>query len=244
MKKKGVLLVVLAGLTLAVLLSAKQFFAPFCGITLTAKSISESVILQLPAPQYKGAVSVEEAIFKRKSARSYKPDALTLDEISQILWAAAGKTIDGVSGPTRAYPSAGAIYPLSVYLVAAEVEGMVPGIYLYEWQTHTLRLMREGDSRQQLTQACLGQAMVAQAPASIVIAADYPRATRRYGPRGETRYVPMDVGAVGQNVHLQAEALDLGTVIIGAFRDEAVKEVIGLKDEEPLYVMPLGRVLR
>ena len=197
--------------------------------------------IKLPSPRHRGELSVEEAIFRRRSIRRYKDEPLTLEEVSQLLWAAGGKTIDGITGATRAYPSAGGIYPLEIYLVAGNVEGLADGIYHYEWRGHTIRLVKEGDLRQELTRAALGQRMVANAPISIVWTAIYPRTTRRYGKRGEIRYVPMDVGGAGQNVHLQAEALGLGTVIIGAFRDGAVKEILGVEKEVPLYIMPVGR---
>lgn len=125
--------------------------------------------------------------------------------------------------------------------MAGNVEGLAPGLYRYEWRAHTIRRVKEGDLRQELMRAALGQRMVAGAPASLVFTAIYPRTTGKYGQRGKIRYVPMDVGGAGQNVHLQAEALGLGTVIVGAFRDEAVKKILGVRDEEPLYIMPVGR---
>ncbi len=196
--------------------------------------------IRLPPPRHRGELSVEEAIFRRRSIRRFTDEPLTLKEVSQLLWAAGGETIDGITGATRAYPSAGGIYPLEIYLIAGNVGGLPSGIYHYNWRKHTITLVKEGDFRLQLTAAALGQRMVANAPVSIVWTADFARTTRRYGKRGE-RYVHMDVGGAGQNVHLQAEALDLGTVIIGAFRDEDVKEILGVKNEVPLYIMPVGK---
>ena len=210
---------------------------------LIAKSLSrarEKNITELPAPDLKGTVSVEEAIFKRRSIREFKDDPLTLKEVSQLLWAAGGKTIDGITGATRSYPSAGGIYPLEIYLVAGDVKGLAAGIYYYRWRDHSIKLVKKGDVRRELTSAALGQGMVKDAPVSIVWTAIVSRTTRRYGKRGEVRYVPMDMGGAGQNVHLQAEALGLGTVIIGAFRDEKVQEILGVQ-ETPLYIMPVGR---
>jgi SagB-type dehydrogenase family enzyme len=217
----------------------------FWGGQFSAKSIRGTTVemgtIRLPEPRYKGEVSVEEAIFQRRSIRNYQDEPLTLEEVSQLLWAAGGKTIDGITGATRSYPSAGATYPLEIYLAAGDVQGLAAGLYLYNWEDHTMALVRTGDVRPSLTKAALGQSMVARAPISLVFTAMYARTTQRYGQRGELRYVHMDVGGAGQNAHLQAEALGLGTVIIGAFRDEAVKEVLGVRDEEPLYIMPVGR---
>jgi SagB-type dehydrogenase family enzyme len=235
-KRKTWFLVFLLGIVTSSLFLFSCFFLQPQGETSTwAKEI------KLPAPRYKGDISVEEAIFKRRSIRAYKDEPLTLKEVSQLLWSAGGKTIDGITGATRAYPSAGGIYPLEIYLVAGDVKGLTKGIYRYRWEDHTIILVKEGDFRNQLMWAALGQRMVADAPVSLVFTAVYSRTTRRYGKRGEVRYVPMDVGGAGQNVHLQAEALGLGTVIIGAFRDKAVKEILGVKKEEPLYIMPIGR---
>jgi len=200
--------------------------------------------IKLPSPKYKGNLSVEEAIFKRRSIREYKDEPLTLEEVSQLLWAAGGKTIDGLTGATRAYPSAGGIYPLEIYIVNGNVIGLSKGIYHYQWHGHALALMKEGDLRQELCLASLAQRMIQEAPISLVFMGIYQRTTSRYGKRGEVRYLPMDVGGSGQNVSLQAEAMGLGTVIIGAFSDEAVKKVMGIKDGEPLYIMPIGRPLR
>jgi len=210
-------------------------------LRLSQSEIAGGKKISLPSPKHKGNISVEEAIFKRRSIRHYKDGPLTLEEVSQLLWAAGGKTIDGITGATRAYPSAGGIYPLEIYLVAGDVEGLADGIYHYKWREHTIKLVKEGDLRRELMRAALGQRMVANAPVSLVFTAVYSRTTRRYGKRGEIRYVPMDMGGAGQNVHLQAEALGLGTVIIGSFRDGAVKEILGVENEEPLYIMPVGR---
>lgn len=196
---------------------------------------------RLPDPRLESQVSVEEAIFKRRSIRRYRDEPLTVEEVSQLLWAAGGKTIDGITGATRAYPSAGAAYPLEIYLIAGDVRGLAAGLYQYRWEEHSVVLLRKGDVRNSLTKAAFGQGMVSAAPASLVFTAVYERTTGRYGQRGEERYVPMDMGGAGQNVYLQAEALGLGTVIIGAFQDDAVKEVLDVRDEVPLYIMPVGR---
>lgn len=200
--------------------------------------------VSLPVPSVRGDLSVEAAIRDRRSVRSFAPRPLTPREVSQLLWAAGGKTIDGVTGPTRAYPSAGGIYPLSIFLAAGSVGGIPPGIYRYEWKENSLLPVRSGDQRAALSRAAFGQGCVAAAPAVIVIAGDIPRTAARYGERGESRYVPMDAGHSGQNVSLQAQSLGLGSVIVGAFRDEAVKEVLGLETETPLYLIPVGEPAR
>ncbi len=194
--------------------------------------------IALPAPRKAGSVSVEEAIGKRRSHRQFTRDPVPLGEISQVLWASQG--ISDERHGFRTVPSAGALYPLEVILVAGDVSGLLPGVYRYLPEEHALRRVRDGDIRPDLMSAGLGQSAIAGAPATIVIAADYGRTTVKYGDRG-IRYVQMEAGHAAQNVYLQAQALKLATVAIGAFSDEEVRRLLLLPaGEEPLYLMPVG----
>jgi SagB-type dehydrogenase family enzyme len=183
-----------------------------------------------------GGVSLEKALSARRSVRDYKDSTLRLSEVAQLLWAAQGITADW-GGKTA--PSAGATYPLEIYAVVGDVEGLEPGVYHYMSGSHSLKKIIEGDLREQLSTSALGQRCIAEAPVTVVVTAVFDRTTRRYGERG-IRYVHIEVGHVGQNVCLQAETLGLSTVTIGAFRDEVVKGILGLK-EAPLYLIPVGR---
>jgi len=196
--------------------------------------------IALPEPRLQGEMSVEEAIKGRRSERDFKDQPLNIEQVSQLLWAAQGITED--DGFKRAAPSAGATYPLDVYLVVGEkgVDGLQAGIYHYQVREHALRLLTGGDVRTVLATACVSQMFIADAPITMVITAEYARTTGRYGERG-VRYVHMEAGHVGQNIYLQAEALGLGTVVIGAFIDEEVSRLLRLpKEHEPLCVMPVG----
>lgn len=212
----------------------------FFSVLKTDVSFAVARTIKLPEPSHGGTVSVEEAIYKRKSVRNFKAEGLTLPQVSQLLWAAGGMTVDGITGPTRAYASAGGIYPLDIYLVAGEVSGLAPGVYRYEWKTNELVPLKQGDPRDALARGAMGQGMIKTAPATIVIFADPAKTARRYGSRGEQKYVSMDTGHLGQNVHLQAQALGLGTVMVGAFSEPQVKSALGIKDGEPVYMMPVG----
>lgn len=209
-------------------------------VSLSPQPQQKPVTISLPAPVLEGAYSFEEAVFLRRSVRNFAPEPLNLQQVSQLMWAAAGKTVDGISGPTRAYPSAGAMHPLELYIAAGNVEGLDPGIYQYQWDDHALLLISEGDYRRSLSDACAGQAAPLNAPATVVISAVYSRTVRRYGSRGEVRYVPMDAGASAQNVQLQAVALGLGSLMIGAFQDGAVQSLLKTSSAEPLIIMPVG----
>lgn len=195
-------------------------------------------IIELTEPRHKSGVSIEEAILGRRSTREYAGEPLTLQELSQLLWAA-----QGVTDPRgfRTAPSAGALYPLEVYVVAGDVESLPEGVYRYSPQKHQLDKVLAGDKRAELAGAALGQAWVEEAAADIVFAAVYERTTGKYGERG-IRYVQMEAGHAAQNLCLQAAALDLGIVTVGAFQDDQIKEILSLpEDEQPLYIIPVGR---
>lgn len=206
-------------------------------------------VTDLPQPRLLSDVSVEEALQSRRSIRTYMDLPLTLGEISQLLWAAYGlnKPIenapDFLRGGLRTAPSAGALYPLEVYLVARNVTGLASGIYLYKSETHQLITLVGVDRWQDVSDAGFNQPHFETAAAAIVYSAVFERNTQKYGERGRERYVCMDLGHSAENVYLQAYALKIGTCAIGAFSDLALKQVIRMtKAEEPLYIMPLGKV--
>ena len=207
--------------------------------------------IKLPEPVKDSDTSIEEALLERRSIRSYKEKPLTLAEVSQLLWAAQGITVHWGG---RTAPSAGATYPLEVYVVAGNVNNLSKGIYKYKPHGHELVRVAEGDKRVELSDAALGQPWVREGAIVIVISAVYERTTERYKTpvrdertgasylRG-VRYVHMEAGHAAQNVYLQVESLNLGTVVVGAFSDDEVKKIVNMPDEErPLYIMPVGRV--
>lgn len=208
-------------------------------------------MVELPSPRLDGSVSLEQAILRRRSVRRYRTAALTLSQVGQILWSAQGVT---GGRAFRAAPSAGATYPLEIFVFVGE-QGVVAcetsqppdqleaGIYRYEVDSHSLSLHKTGDLRLDLARATLDQQFIVEAPVSVAICAIYQRTSSRYGERG-ARYVHMEAGHVAENIHLQAVALGLATVEVGAFRDKAVRTILGVEeDNEPLYVMPLGTPL-
>jgi SagB-type dehydrogenase family enzyme len=205
--------------------------APAAGSAVTGGSVA------LPEPHRDGTVAVERALGERRSVREFASEPLSLAAASQILWAAQGVTH---SSGLRTAPSAGALYPLELYLVAGEVSGLAPGVYRYEPKEHRLVLNREGDLRRELARTALEQDWVARAPAILVFGAVYQRSRSKYGSRA-ARYVHMEAGHAAQNVYLQAEAAGLGTVMVGAFRDQPLARLLELPpDVEPLGVMPFG----
>ena len=194
-------------------------------------------MITLPKPALDGTLSVEAAMHRRKSVRSYAAKALTIAEVSQLLWAAQG--INRQNG-MRTAPSAGALYPLEVYLVAGNVDDLPPGVYHYHPHKHALELIAKGDLRPDLTRAALRQNCIENGAINLVLGAVYERTAIKYGSRAG-RYVHMEIGHAAQNIYLQAAALDLGTVVVGAFDDERVQRTLMMKgNEAPLCIMPVG----
>jgi SagB-type dehydrogenase family enzyme len=186
----------------------------------------------LPAPRLKGTLTFEEVLAKRRSVREFTEEQLTLEEIGQLLWAAQGITH---SAGYRTAPSAGALYPLEVYVITQD------GVYHYDPQEHRLSVHMQGDMRPALHAAALRQEPGLKAPAVFVITAVYERIESKYGKERGPRYVHLEAGHAAQNILLQAVALDLGAVPIGAFQDDKVKEVLSLPpNQQPLYLIPVG----
>jgi SagB-type dehydrogenase family enzyme len=214
--------------------------AVVCALTLgtgCAAMASDDDAIELPEPNRDGDVSVERALALRRSRREFAPEPLSLANASQLLWAAQG--VSGSKG-RRTAPSAGALYPLEVYLVAGAVSGLPPGVYHYEPEPHRLVRTVAGDVRAQVAKAALAQDWIAEAPAIVVIAGVHHRTAWKYWKRAP-RYVHMEAGHAAQNVYLQAVALGLGTTMVGAFRDDALAEVLDLPSlTEPLGLLPVG----
>ena len=225
--------------------------SPLKGVGVEVSQAMHKTEIKLPPPQLNGKLSLEKTIAKRRSARRCRAEPLALSQLSQILWSAQGTTGGRMF---RAAPSAGATYPLEIFVfvgkqgvIVSEAkqapEELQAGIYHYEIGSHSLGLHKSGELRPDLARAALDEEFIMQAPVDIIICALYYRTSHRYGRRGE-RYVHMEVGHVGENIHLQAVALGLATVEVGAFHDEEVREILGVEEQlKPLYIMPLGKPL-
>ena len=196
--------------------------------------------MKLPPEKIERTVSVEQAISQRRTVRTFISEPLELHQFSQLLWAAQG--ITEKSGFKRSAPSAGALYPMDVYVVAGKdsVAQIEAGVYHYEPQGHMVSLVTGGDLREALSRASLSQMWMAKAPVDIVITAEYSRATIKYGKRG-VRYAMIEAGHIGQNLFLQAEALGLKAGIVGAFHDKEIIRVMNISSShEPLLIIPIG----
>ncbi len=187
-------------------------------------------MVKLPVPDYTDR-SIEECIEQRRSIRSYKDKALTVQQISNILWSCQGLTEE--DHEFRAAPSAGATYPLIVFVAKSD------GLFRYIPESHGLKQEMTKDIRRDIANAALGQRFINDAGLVVIITAIYERTTQRYGERG-IRYVHIEAGHCAQNIHLEAVALGLGSVPVGAFDDDRLSSVLKLKNEKPLYIIPVG----
>ena len=200
------------------------------------KEQNQPQLIELPEPVKDGQVSLEETLSKRRSVRTFKGRPISLPMAGQLLWSAQGFT----RGSKRTTPSAGALYPLEIHLLAADVEGLAPGLYRYLPKDHAVLQTSSEYLRKKLTAAALHQEAIHHAPAVFVITGIPDRITIKYGDRG-IRYMYMEAGHAAQNILLQAVALELGSVVIGAFYDDEVAGVLGLGETEtPLYIIPVG----
>lgn len=195
-------------------------------------------LVKLPKAEPNFGHPLEMLLSHRRSVRSFRPQPLSLINVACLLWAA-----QGITDPRgfRPAPSAGALYPLELYLVAGAVTGLESGIYHYLPHEGSLSLLQRGDYRDDLAEAALGQSWMADAALAILFAADYERTTRKYGRRG-IQYVHIEVGHAAQNTLLTAVAMNLGAAVVGAFDDKRVASLVGLpREETPLYLLPVGQ---
>jgi SagB-type dehydrogenase family enzyme len=201
-------------------------------------TVVQQETVALPAPRRKGAMSVEECIAARRSRRAYASDPVTLAELGQLLWAA-----QGITGPEgqRTAPSAGALYPLELYVSASRVGGLAPGIYKYSPENHDLTLHIAGDRRRELTALAKDQDCMRFSACAILFAAVFERTASKYADRA-LRFVCMEVGHAAENMCLQATALGLGTCVVGAFEPAELRREVQLpKQEEPVSMLTVGR---
>jgi SagB-type dehydrogenase family enzyme len=220
------------GTVLVLAALAQGLIACATGTAAGPPSPAEAIITVLPPPVLSSDLSLEEALNRRRSERDYGDQPLAVAELGQLLWAAQGITNER---GFRTAPSAGALYPLELYLVNAE------GVFRYEPVSHQLKLVKQTDARPALYEAALKQEPVLRAPAVFALAAVYARTAQKYGQERSPRYVHLEAGHAAQNLLLQATAMGLGAVPIGAFHDQEVQEALGIPtDHQPLYLIPVG----
>lgn len=223
------------------LIIKRSFFTILIIFLILSKMEAKKKVIKLPKPNYNGKVSVEKAIYNRQSIRSYSKQSLTLKEVSQLLWSANGINVDGITGASRSFPSAGGLYPLDVYFISFNIHKLDKACYKYIPEKNELRSHIRGNLRDQISKAAYSQSMFQTAAGVIVYVYDFNKIRKTYGERGARLYGPMDVGHSAENVYLQAESLGIGTVAVGAFDHKAVEKILNIKDKEVVYMLPVGK---
>ena len=207
------------------------------------KSYPDAIdVVALPEPDTTGGGPLFGLLATRRTRRTYRPEPLTLAVVSQLLWSANGMTKQGRDVVFRTAPSAGALYPIEIYVMANRVDGLARGIYHYNVPDGLLSMIREGDYAEDAAQGCLGQPMLAKSGAVFFMTAVIERCRFKYHQRAY-RYIYLDAGHIAQNLCLAAESLGLGTCPIGAFYDDEVNAILGVDgvDETFLYAVTVGK---
>ncbi|MBI5680401.1 MAG: SagB/ThcOx family dehydrogenase [Methanobacterium sp.] len=198
--------------------------------------------VDLPNPKFTGSMSVEQAIHDRRSVRKYTNESLTLNDVSQLLWAAYGVT--EASKNFKTVPSGGHTYPLEIYLIVGNgsVKGLDSGFYHYVPQNHSLEKILDGDLREKFAKASHNQLWIKEAPVNIVITGNDDKMMNKYKDNKlSIRFVDIEAGHSGQNIYLQAQAMNLATVAIGSFYEDQVINILHLpSNERIIYSFPVG----
>jgi SagB-type dehydrogenase family enzyme len=191
-------------------------------------------------------VSFSDVITRRRSASAFKADAMPLENLAAILRSAYGVTSrfevePGIYQTLRTVPSAGALFPLEVYCLAFNIDGLPPAVYHYDPTRDVLERTRNGDVRSELAESMPMAQLVASCPVALVVTAMLWRSRFKYGQRGY-RFALLEAGHLAQNVLLASEALDLGSVPVGGFYDHKLATLVAIDgvNEVPLYVLPIG----
>ena len=207
-----------------------------CAAPVWSAEPAESTRVNLPAPRTVGDVSVEQALKDRRSLRNPAPTPLTLAEVGQLCWAAQGVTDDKGH---RTAPSAMALYPLELYVIAGTVTSLAPGLYHYEPAAHSLKLVAAGDLRTALDEKAVGQGWISRAPAIFVVSGI---AAKMAGMKDRGRqFMDVEAGLAAQGFFLEATALGLGSTYVGGFKPPDARTLLGIPDsEEILAILPVG----
>jgi SagB-type dehydrogenase family enzyme len=204
------------------------------------KTYPEATRIKLPKPDFSG-MPLEEAISRRRSVRSFADKAMPMNVLAQLLLSADGITGAASGYQFRSAPSGGALYPIDIYVIAADVADLTDGLYHFQVADNSLELVREGDFSKELHEAANKQHSVGSSPVAFVMTARFDRSTKKYADRGY-RYTYIEAGAICENVYLQATSLGLGTVAVGAFNDEWLNDLLEIDglSEAALLIMPIG----
>jgi SagB-type dehydrogenase family enzyme len=197
--------------------------------------------VKLPKPDLAGGLSAADAIATRRSVRDYSATPMTQQELSNLLFLTSGLSADKFGNPRRTAPSSGALYPIEVYPVVHNVEGIEPGVYHYAYREHGLELVRGGDMRKLVVEQGLGQEFLGQCGVVLFLTQILQRMRPKYQDRSY-RYGLLEAGHLGENAYVAANAMGLGACGIGAYMDDAINEMLGVDgvEEASVYMLAAG----
>jgi len=205
-------------------------------------TVTQAQAVKLPAPAT-SSFTLDDTLKQRMSSRKLTGPALDLQTLSQLLWSAQGENRPG-SRASRTVPSAGARYPLELYVIVADSKALPGGAYKYSSKEHSLTKVKDGNPKSLMGDAIGGQAWVAEAPAVFLVAGIYSRLADRYGDRHAELWTYWESGAALQSMSLKVAALGLGATVVGGAIDmEALHKTLGLQAEEKINMLfPVGRI--
>ncbi|MEA3378404.1 MAG: SagB/ThcOx family dehydrogenase [Nanoarchaeota archaeon] len=215
---------------------------PKSWINIYFKSYPRFKRIFLPKPKRKKGNGIYDVIRYRESIREFNKEKILLKELSEILFYSAGILNDAsdLNKSRRGYPSAGARYPIELYLVIKNCETISPGLYHYNVIEHSLELMLPGEQNKRLNEFVY-QEMLEDAQIIFILTANFKRTAIKYGTRAY-RYVLLDTGHMAQNIYLTSGNLSVGCCTIGGFSDNKVNRFLDLdENEQTLYMGVLGK---
>ena len=206
------------------------------------KKYPQAEKVDLPPPAVQGGPGLWEVLKTRRSVRAYTRDPMSIENLSQILWATQGITGSVGEYKLRTAPSAGALYPIETYLLINGVDGLKPGLYHYDVETHQLDILKLGDYSREVRSGVLDQQIAERASVVFIWSAIFQRSKWKYLQRAY-RYIFLDAAHIAQNLALAAEGLGLGSCQIGALYDDYLNELLDFdaRDESVIYLSSIGK---
>jgi len=206
------------------------------------KKYPEVERISLPEIKAINEISLFNTLRERRSIRKYSDQPMIISDLSYLLWAATG--IQRKEEEThRTAPSAGALYPIETYIIVNNVVELKSGVYHYDIENHSLEFIREGDFRQDTTNAALEQDSCANAAVVFAFSAIFQRSKWKYRQRAY-RYIYLEAGHIAENLGLAVTSLGLGGCHIAAIFDDLMDKILQLDglQESVLYIMPVGKI--
>ncbi|MGH2382675.1 MAG: SagB family peptide dehydrogenase [Candidatus Limnocylindria bacterium] len=205
------------------------------------KQYPDAPRISLPEPLLEDGRPAAVTIADRRSTRSYAATPMSIDELSRMLFLTTGISSDRWGNARRTAPSSGALYPIELYAVIHNVEGIERGVYHYALREHALELVRAGDHRARVVEQGIHQEFLGECGAVFFLTQLHQRMRPKYQDRSY-RYGLLEAGHIGENGYLAATSVGLGACGVGAFMDDAINDMLGVDgvEEAAVYMLAVG----